>query len=499
MPVSVFAAEGSFSASPFSVTVYDSSYAPYELSFSEFGFPSSLNFPDLFGNSSLSYASSFPRDAIAHSDFSISLSTSVSGLNYTDLVFSFDPRPFFGYILFSNERGLSYDYSSLSYSVSGSVVVSFSDGTSETIDLTSHLPSSGVFFSAKKQLFSNEYIMTSEDFNLSSNSEHKVSLSASEAVTLSTKFAALSGYGTFSGNDTKLYSITDLTGLGHYYVYVPDAIFPNSSINTLGTGDFVVSAANLSISSADLLIEKGVVSPSVVTLDKNSPDVFITGFSVNLTINFPFSYLSSFLDIANPSYYFPSGFDMSSYWGLYGVFWLNFVFYYSDSSGFVARISNSLDDIYLLLRYELPLTLRHIVIPTQEEVDDVIDEAIEDIKNNAGGLGESLTIAENAFNSVSDMLTGSTASGLVLPALDVNINGTVYRLWEDFDFMPYINSEPVQQIMDFVSIFLQALLTLYFVNHLRAMWEALLCGNSYVGMLRYLRFEDEEEISKSFY
>lgn len=454
--------------------------------------------------------------------------------------FYFNWVPDFVMCFYDNETFVDFP---LHFRSTGSFTVVFSDGTSKTIPFSSE---DSIVFSLRKDNRTNLFDVTSDNaFTLTS--KDTASLNGSLSHSGGSLIAPVSGQvsGTAQLPDRLKANISTTGGSASVRSTGYNTLLRTQSIsgtafdtdNYLGlSSETSVSSHLFKIYSPKLLINVSDAVISMVDANIRFADtaVAIVGSLVNAKVDSltvteakasavgtlvapnssvkavetivphnPAVTISSFSFQASLTFYVSDGFNRFSssttYKSLYPLICFNAYASYGSDIDLVSSILLSVNSLGTYLRYDLPSAIRSLIIPTEEEVKDVVNDAVDDIKNNAGGLGESLIIAENAFNSVSDMLTGSTASGFVLPALDVNINGTVYRLWEDFDFMPYINSEPVQQIMDFVSIFLQALLTLYFVNHLLAMWDALLCGNSYVGMLRYLRFEDEEEIDKSLY
>lgn len=428
-----------------------------------------------------------------YDDFSVPVSFSKTGLNLTDLSFSY---PFVFYFVYGF-NGHS-EYMALNPFFRGTATVTFSDGSSATISLYSN---NNISFSAKKNIFGNQYIMTSEDFNLKS-SEKKFTLTADQAVRLSSATASL--VGSFSGseglNAVDLTFVPQVITIPNPGSYVPNyvsidklhsasfdsASFYRAAFNTpgvLGDGGLTVSAANLGITAADVAFDQGIVEPSLVTLDKSSPDVYVTGFSVTGNLFFPASLISS------------SG--SCAFSGLVGnsifCFMFNSVAVFGTSESMLAHIVGTLDNIYYTLRFDLPLRIRHLVIPTTEEVSDVVEEAVDDIKQNAGGLGEAVNAVDNDFKQFMTALSSGKAGSLKIPACVVNVNGQKYTLWNEFDVSSYFQLAPIKAIVSYVVPVLEFFVASYVIYQLYYLWISLLSGNSYFAFLKSLRELNDEE------
>lgn len=464
-----------------------------------------------------------------YDNFSIPVLISKSGLELTDLSFEY-PLIFY----FVKGSGSSLDYLALSPQFTGVATVNFSDGSSKKISLTSN---SSISFSAKKELFGDEYIMTSEDFSLKSNDDKQFSL-ASNTGKLSAKTASLSSErstlnsdtaginssissisgGQFSGSGlpnsvelTKGSQIITIPVPGELLpqmVYVPiitaasfsSASFLNSSISgrfsaslasfssglasfVLSNGDFSVTAADFSVDDADMVLVDGVVDESLVRLNKASSDVYVTGFSISGNLYFP---AAKFVPSGSLSY--PTSNNFSTF-----LFTYNLFASYGESENMLAHIAATLDGIYYTLRFDLPLRIRHLLIPTTEEVSDVVEGAVNDIKNNAGGLGEAVGAVENDIKEFQNILAGGKPGSLKIPSAVVNVNGQSYKLWDEFDVSPYFQLKPIKDIVSYVVPFLEFLVASFVIYQLYYMWISILSGNSYFAYLKNIPSLNSEE------
>lgn len=446
-------------------------------------------------------------------NFSLPISISVSG-NWQDLAFSCPINFYFVY-----GSGSEYSYVSLTPYFIGTATITFSDGTTENINL---LSDTSISFSAKKDNSSNQFLISSEDFNLSANPDDKNSgltfkSRSDNAQNMPTDELFLSNVtvknarienARSSGLNNSFYASGDFNNITiPQNVIRGTANLTTGSISATASGRVGLSLGNFSLSLAIMYIDrlilpeissttagvsvknaefeiagKAVIDEAPVTIVPASENVTVTNFSISGSFYFPVTTL------------IPSGsIDFLGDNNFGGFFVFNNLFTYGTSENLLARIASATEGIYYTLRYDIPLAIRHLIIPTEEEVKDAVDDAVDEIKNNAGGLGEAMDIVDTSFDTVTDAFTNSSASGFVLPALDVNINGTVYRIWEDYDFGPALRSQPVQQLTTFATTFLQALMVLYLINHLHVMWIALTSGCSYAGMLKLLKFEDDLE------
>lgn len=545
-PGFVYADDGQFSTGTISVNFSNGEISfPYTFRL----FDDWINNPDFYSNFTsvmqqlgCSYCLNSDGYVALSSDmyfdnFSLPISISVSG-NWQDLAFSCPINFYFVY-----GSGSEYSYVSLTPFFIGTATITFSDGTTENINL---LSDTSISFSAKKDNRTNMFNLTSDNaFTLTSkdNASLEGSLSHSGGVINAPVSGQVSGTaqlpdelkadihagGTASfstrGYSAVIKSLYTPSGGQHFQTDNQIEIQQNSTGMPIGVRYFNIYASKLAISmlngtldvrdasiyfgasqaitlTASLVNAKvdslsvtsakasavgTLTAPnssvdSVVQISRHEPFVTVTNFSISGSFYFPVTVL------------IPSGsIDFLGDNNLGGFFVFNNLFTYGTSENLLARIASATEGIYYTLRYDIPLAIRHLIIPTQEEVKDAVDDAVDEIKNNAGGLGEAMDIVDTSFDTVTNAFTNSSASGFVLPALDVNINGTVYRIWEDYDFGPALRSQPVQQLTTFATTFLQALMVLYLINHLHVMWIALTSGCSYAGMLKLLKFEDDLE------
>lgn len=484
-----------------------------------------------FFNSRISFT---PQDIVKYDSNEFHFEYSKSGLQLTDLSvdipFDFAFVSLEGYAvpkIHSTYRVFYPDF----YFV-GSASVTFSDGSTKSIPLRMEsVNSRSISFSAKKELFGNEYIMTSEDFNLKSNSDSQFTLSAdgsarlassvsslsSEMVSISAQLASISG-GQFSGrgvpNSVTLHTMNNMYPIPGTGAIVPPTItvpvvqsadfssasFLNSSINgsfsasvanlVAASADFAATSADFALESADIVLTQGIVEPSLVKLDKASSDVYVTGFKVSGTIYLPGRYL----DFEGPFDFDPyntENFNSQSYF----LFAYNAFCTYGESESILAHIAGTLDNIHHVLRYELPLSIRHLLIPTTEEVSDVVEEAVEDIKNNAGGLGQAVGAVEEDIKAFTSFLTSEVTGSFYIPAAVVNVNNQSYKLWDNFDVAPYFKAAPVQAMTSYLVPFLEFLVATALIYHLYYMWISILSGASYFAFLKGIKtlYDSEDD------
>lgn len=394
-------------------------------------------------------------------EFPINFSYDLSGKNFQDFTFSYNPH---FRLVYSTQTITN------AYWLSGDLFVTFSDGTTNQYSYRSSKPE--ISFGISKKAGSNQYIMTSDDFNLSVNSSNEdsiFSLTSSEVVSLSSKFASFSG-AVGLGGGASMYPVKDLTGMGHLVVEIPSGYFPSSNWNTLGTGNFVVSGADLSLTSSDIFLSKGLVSPSLVTLDKSSPDTVITSFRFSGYIYVSNQIPNIVLTPKNVSY------------TLYPYIIFNTFAYFNSSETVGGDILQRLDDIYYFLRIDLPLQLRHLIIPTQEEVKDVLEESFDNIAEEYPVAAGTITTIKGQFTDFNAAISGSSTRGLVLPGIVVSVPGSdeKVKLWEDFDLLPYLQSGPARSLMYWVELMLKALIFIYLVRQAASMFISAITGYSYL-------------------
>lgn len=260
-------------------------------------------------------------------------------------------------------------------------------------------------------------------------------------------------------------------------------------------GEFGVSDASFSADDSEFSIaEQGVINSAPVTLDKASDDVHVIGFSFSGTLTCVRTKFDHPLDMSDLSFSLESGTNMSPIRFSNGVAILFYPYVtYGDKESILAHISATLDGIYYALRFDIPLTLRRLIIPTTEEVSDVIEDAVDDIKNNAGGLGDAVTSVENDFSQFMIALSSGKPGSLKIPAAEVNVNGQKYKLWEEFDVAPYFQLAPIKSIVSYVVPILEFFVASYVIYQLYYLWISLLSGNSYFSFLKSLRELNDEE------
>lgn len=531
----------------------------------------------------------------------IPVSISHSGLNLSDLSFSYPLQFIAGNVDSSN---VVYPV----FTFTGSAVVKFSDGSSQSIPLyCSSGQSSVISFSAKKDNRSNQFLLSSEDFNLSSDdasvSSDNVGLT-SAAASLVTKNASYvsrnasynsnsvqisSDKASISGSDVSIRSsdaafrsdansganigLGDLTissssasissnsnnnnslsANGGSSKTIGSIVSPNNAVNsstyainsalrsfslnsysislssasvsfvskavlnyltsfsfyggdlsfsdgrlsfsdgslsasegsvafsegnffgqdgelTANAGQFGLADGSLSAAASDFSIaEKGVINEAPVTLSEASPFITVTGFSVTGTIN-----------ITKQNIVFPNvGSSSNNAASTTFFFACKTLYTFGSSESMLSRIAGTLDNIYYSLRYELPLTLRHLIIPTQEEVIGVIEDSLEETAEKYPAAAGTITTVQNQLTDFSAAISGSTKKGLVLPGVTIPVGNKQIKLWEDFDVMPYLDSQPVRQLMFWIELMLKAVMFIFLIQQGVSMVIDAICGYSYL-------------------
>lgn len=480
--------------------------------------------------------------------FSVSYKTSKSNLNLQDLTFEWAPNPYFGLVRFYNNGSYGYDYSSAFYRVSGSAVVTFSDGSSETIPIS--VSNGPVSFSAKKDNRTNMFNLTSDN-NFTLTSKDTASLSGSLSHSGGTINAPVSGqvsgtaqlpdeltvdihaggsasFGSrgatatlrtpnspgshnFAVDNTIEIQADPATGMpvgeryfniwatrlylsvqngtidmrdASIYFGASQAIALTASLVNAKVDSLTVTAAKAS--AVGTLVAPNSSVDSVVQISRHEPFVTVTGFSVDLTVSFPIQSFDRLLDVNNLSLSYPVGIPPTSSWGSAFYYFDNLSFVWGSSESMLSHIAATLDGIYYTLRFDLPLQLRHLIIPTQEEVEDVVTGAVDEIKNNAGGLGEAVKIVDNEFKEIKDAISSSSATPVIFPAFDINIFGYQVKLWDNIDFAPYLDNELVRLVMAPAELMFIYKLASLLVRHFYLMWVCLTSGSSYFGFLKSL-------------
>lgn len=531
------------------------SLGPYALS--SFNVGGLENFPDIvfsgFNNS-----------------FSVPVSFQASGLELTELLIDWEPLPrFLAFRDFVFSPGIVnspsfFDYVPLSMYVSGTLTVSFSDGTSKTISV-SNVSANRLSFSAKKDnrthMFNlasdnafdmstdNSFKMSSKAFDISGSNNLSISggsvvapvsgevsgkASLPRSLTADIKASGTANFGSrgyttlirtqrFPGatdyqTDNSIAFNTAVSGnIEHYFniyasrllfsvlggtinmeravitfaedtmLYI-SAILKNAKVDsfTLSKANFSAKNNNVSVLSGSSSVENSDVE-ALVEISRAEPFVTVSSFSFTGTLTSVRTRFDHPLDMSDLSFSFDSGTNMNPTRFNNGV---SIIFYpyvtYGDKEGVLAHMASTLDGIYSALRFDLPLTIRRLLIPTEEEVSDVVEDAVEDIKNNAGGLGEAVKIVDTEFKEIQSAISSSKKAPVIFPAFDINIFGYQVTLWDDIDFAPFLNNELVRLIMTPAELMLMYILATLLVRHMYLMWVCITSGSSYFAFLKGL-------------
>lgn len=457
------------------------------------------------GSYVLVFRDSFPKefDSLRIDDISVNISH--SGLELPDLSFSY---PFnYQVAVFENYNNYVYSASPLSCYFAGSATVTFSDGSTSTIPLFSH---NSISFSAKKVNSSNQFLISSEDFNLSANPDDKNSgltfkSRSDNAQNIPTDELFLSNVivkGARIENARSSGLNNSFSASGDFnYITIPQNVIRGTANLTTGaisataSGRVGLSLGNFSLSLAIMYVDrlilpeissttagvsvknaefeiagKAVIDEAPVTIVPASENVYITGFSVTGTINFKIVDYSSIS--SNSSLPFFSCL----------LFLYNPVYTFGTSENLLAHIAGTLDGIYFTFRYDLPLQLRHLLIPTQEEVKDVLEESFDNIAEEYPSAAGTITTIKGQFADFNAAISGSSTRGLVLPGITVSIPGSdrKVKLWEDFDLLPYLQTGPARSLMYWVELMLKALIFIYLVRQAASMFISAITGYSYL-------------------
>lgn len=461
-----------------------------------------------------------------NNSFSVPVSFQVSGLELTELLIEWEPLPrFLAFRDFVFSGGVVnspffFDYVPLSMYASGALTVNFSDGTSKSIPL-SNVSANRLSFSVKKDNSSNQYLLSSEDFNLSSDDEVgglTIKSRSDNSSNLPTDEVYLgdlnirNGQASISGRDlSNNISVSGGSNIVGNLVTPTGAVNSstfaiNTAIRSFGLYGFSIllnfadlsnillydvgsTTAGISVKNAHFSIaEKGIIDEAPVTIIPASENVTVSGFSFTGTLTSVRTRFDHPLDMSDLSFSFDSGINMNPTRFNNGV---SIIFYpyvtYGDKEGVLAHMASTLDGIYSALRFDLPLTIRRLLIPTEEEVSDVVEEAVEDIKNNAGGLGEAVDIVDTEFKEIQAAISSSKKAPVIFPAFDINVFGYQVKLWDNIDFAPYLNNELVRLIMAPAELMLIYILATLLVRHMYLMWICITSGSSYFAFIKGLK------------
>lgn len=244
------------------------------------------------------------------------------------------------------------------------------------------------------------------------------------------------------------------------------------------------AVAGVSVKNAEFDIAgKAVIDNAPVTIIPASDDVYITGFSFFGSLIIPRQKFERPLDMDDLSFSKDSGINMNPTRFTNAIGFIVYPYVsYADKEGVVARIASTLDSIYYTLRFDLPLQLRHLIIPTQEEVKDVLEESFDNIAEEYPGAAGTITTIKGQFADFNASISGSSTRGLVLPGITVSIPGSdeKVKLWEDFDLLPYLQTGPARSLMYWVELMLKALIFIYLVRQAASMFISAVTGYSYI-------------------
>lgn len=385
------------------------------------------------------------------------------------------------------------------------LVVYFSDGTSQTVSFNSSsidfMLNTPFSFTFKRDRHTHQYMLSSDDFYLSSDDVTAPvnisigSFSADMAATgvqffssgystsLRTAYTPSNGgHGPFQV-DNRIEVSNEETSGGHFFnMYATKLAFQCLSA-TLSSE--TVQFDNVNVNSQANLdsidIDHGTVDQSLVTLSAVPDEVYISSF----TFSFDFVSLvqSTNFDLSKPLPYFVGSSRGTVYSSEY--YWFFKTSYQIDTSAGDGS-AGYLASILSFLRYDLPLQLRHLIIPSTEEVQDVLTDASDDIKQNAGGLGQAWDMVDIEMNELQQAIGSGSATPVILPKLEFDCFGVEVKLWDDIDFAPYLQSDVVKLLMIPAELMAIYILANNLLRHFYLMYVCLTSGLSYGAFLRYL-------------
>lgn len=446
------------------------------------------------------YPNSFLRFANSLS-FPVSCNIDLSNKNFQEFSFSYSPQASLiwgDYLSRPNFRIQS-----------PSCTVTFSDGTSQNIIFSNFVNRQSLDFSFSKKPGSSQYLLSSEDFNISANPEYKDSgltfkSRSDNAQNMPTDELFLSNVtvkgarienGRSSGLNNSFYASGDFNNITiPQNVILGTANLTTGAISATASGRVALSLGNFSLSLAIMYIDrlilpeissttagvsvknaefeiagKAVIDEAPVTIIPASDDVIIT----RIVCNFNIVILNSNIQDAFTSKNHSS--DIYFYLVFAGTAFC------SSSSG-SSDIVLLLSDIRQALRVDLPNSIRHLLIPTQEEVKDVLEESFDNIAEEYPGAAGTITTIKGQFTDFNAAISGSSTRGLVLPGITVSIPGSdrKVKLWEDFDLLPYLQTGPARSLMYWVELMLKALIFIYLVRQAASMFISAVTGYSYL-------------------
>ena len=311
-----------------------------------------------------------------NNSFSVPVSFQVSGLELTELLIEWEPLPrFLAFRDFVFSGGVVnspffFDYVPLSMYASGALTVNFSDGTSKSIPL-SNVSANRLSFSVKKDNSSNQYLLSSEDFNLSSDDEVgglTIKSRSDNSSNLPTDEVYLgdlnirNGQASISGRDlSNNISVSGGSNIVGNLVTPTGAVNSstfaiNTAIRSFGLYGFSIllnfadlsnillydvgsTTAGISVKNAHFSIaEKGIIDEAPVTIIPASENVTVSGFSFTGTLTSVRTRFDHPLDMSDLSFSFDSGINMNPTRFNNGV---SIIFYpyvtYGDKEGVLAH------------------------------------------------------------------------------------------------------------------------------------------------------------------
>lgn len=496
---------------PYSVIPYygdsrASSLADATVMFSQIQ-PSAAFSPSNF-NWSTSYAirlrsSGYPNSFLRFANnlsFPVSCNIDLSNKNFQEFSFSYSPQVSLiwgDYLSRPNFRIQS-----------PSCTVTFSDGTSQNINFSNFVNRQSLDFSFSKKPGSSQYLLSSEDFNISANPEDKESgltfksrsddnssnlphdeVYLGQLDIRSPRFLDMRSHATIAGGGSSdrinlptgvINATANLTTgvvsgsvsgrVNGLFLYGASFSSGSGSWSHIYIDEMDSTLAGVSVKNAEFEIAgKAVINEAPVTIIPASDDVIIT----RIVCNFNIVILNSNIQDA----FTPKNHSSDIY------FYLVFAgtAFCSSSSG-SSDIVLLLSDIRQALRVDLPNSIRHLLIPTQEEVKDVLEESFDNIAEEYPGAAGTITTIKGQFADFNAAISGSSTRGLVLPGITVSIPGSdrKVKLWEDFDLLPYLQTGPARFLMYWVELMLKALIFIYLVRQAASMFISAVTGYSYL-------------------
>lgn len=312
-------------------------------------------------------------------------------------------------------------------------------------------------------------------------------------------------------SDTVSFADSELLSASFEYMSLDDS-----------SGQYIMSSDTFYLKTTSVFPEPGLgyfeVSDSPISLSKVSNSTSISSISISGVYNIPQTSLFSLTSLSGLSYPLsaipisaitnyiilnatssvPISSDATS-----GNFYLTVLFNYGLSVGysdmdFLAQIAASCRALSHQVS-RIPSLIRSALVPTSEQISEAFEDFNDQVKD-AGSVGEMVSVVHDDTKAFIDALQDPDEGSIVLPALEVNINGTKYKLWDDFDLKPFLKNEPVQQIITPAAVILEYFLAFYFLKHLYYMYLCIMGGYSYsefiTSLTAYNNESDKEDGKK---